>query len=291
MTSMSQAFLSSKDALSTDITVDGGSRVAVFNTNAVGPALSRYLSGVQCAQAQRPVASDISAIVPVYNTDPRFLHYCIDSICRQTLLPAEVIIVDDCSSRPDTLQYLEQLQTRTFFRLIRNERNLSLGSSMNRGLTDCRTRYALKLDSDDAMAPSLVSTYQDHLVRHGEIDVLGCQFTAFGDHSYTTRHPFRVTKRYVIDSPGYWFVNHTGVLLNRSSVLGVGGYRQLRGHAEDYDLWIRMMLRGYTRFYNLPGSLVEYREHSEGLHRGFKRGRARIRLALSKKFAYLAPSF
>lgn len=274
------------------IIIDHNSRTALINEGSSLPsALSSYFVGFEAAGAERPVASDISVIVPVYNTDPSFLHYCIDSLCRQRMLPAEIIVIDDCSSRPQTLQYLDQLRISSIFRLIRNERNLSLGPSMNRGLANCRTPYALKLDSDDAMAPILVSMYQDHLMKHGDVDVLGCQFTAFGNDSYTSRHPFRVSKRYVIESPGYWFVNHTGVLLNRDSVLAVGGYRQLRGHAEDYDLWARMMVRGYTRFYNLPDSLVEYREHSEGLHRSFKRGRARIRLALWKKLIRLAPSF
>lgn len=170
---MSGSFLLSNHESRAEIIIDHDSRTALFKEpSSLAPALSRYFNGVQCARGERAFASDISAIVPVYNTDPCFLHYCIDSLCRQTLLPAEVIVVDDCSSRPDPLQYLEQLQTGSFFRLIRNKWNLSLGSTMNRGLTHCRTRYALKLDSDDAIAPSLVSMYQDHLVRHGEVDVL-----------------------------------------------------------------------------------------------------------------------
>jgi hypothetical protein len=70
----------------------------------------------------------------------------------------------------------------------------------------------------------------------------------------------------------FWFVNHTGVLLNRASILAVNGYRPLRGLAEDKELWVRMMLYGYRRFYNLPDVLVDYRDLPTGLHHNFRRG-------------------
>ena len=36
---------------------------------------------------------------------------------------------------------------------------------------------------------------------------------------------------------------------------------------KDYELWLRMMMRGYRRFYNLPDILVNYRDLPTGLHR------------------------
>jgi hypothetical protein len=50
----------------------------------------------------------------------------------------------------------------------------------------------------------------------------------------------------------------------------VNGYRSMRRLAEDYELWVRMMLRGHRRFYNLPDVLVDYRDLPTGLHRKFR---------------------
>ena len=170
-------------------------------------------------------------------------------------------------------------------------RRSAVTAADNRALAACPTRFALKLDSDDAALPSLTAAYAVHLATEPAPDVLGCQFTAFGDGHYTTRHPGRVTRHYVVHSPGYWFVNHTGVLLNRDSVLASGGYRTLRGLPEDYDLWIRMMRAGFTRFANLGDSLVAYRDSANALHRNFRRGLGRFRLMGLKAAARLLPPF
>jgi hypothetical protein len=85
-------------------------------------------------------------------------------------------------------------------------------------------------------------------------------------------------------------VNHTGVLLNKASLLAVKGYHRMRGLAEDYELWIRMMLSGYRRFYNLPDVLVDYRDLPTGLHRNFLRINRPIKIAL-RMLMRVCPNF
>jgi glycosyltransferase involved in cell wall biosynthesis len=274
------------------ITIDRLNQLADFPRElSFEQALADYLDEVTEARAQRPVAEEVTAIVPVFNTDPAMLHVALDSLLRQKLLPAQVIIIDDGSSRPETLAYLAALRHSPLVQVLTNRDNLSLGPTMNRALRACPTPYALKLDADDVARPALLAAYADFLEDSEAVDVLGCQFTAFGHDSYTTAHPSRISRSYIQSSPGYWFVNHTGVLLNRDSVLKTGGYRALRGLAEDYDLWIRMMLKGFTRFANLPESLVDYRDSATALHRNFRRGHNRLRLMALKAAVRLAPAF
>lgn len=274
------------------IAIDRNRRVACFGADAaIGPALRRYLARMEREWTQRPVATAITAIVPVYDTDPALLHCTIDSLCRQYVRPVRILVIDDGSRRADTCDYLAQLGRSPMVALHRNARNLSLGPTMNAALALCRTPYALKLDSDDIARPDLIARYVADLAANGPADVLGCQFTTFGCSAHTTAHPARVTRRHALRMPGYWFVNHTGVLLNGDSVRASGGYRCLRGLAEDYDLWVRMMRRGFTRFRNLPESLVEYRDVPAGLHRNFRRGHNRLRLMALKASLRLAPAF
>lgn len=274
------------------ITIDRANQLAHFPAGRpLVETMGDYLRRMEATAADRPVATDITAIVPVYNTDPAMLHVAIDSLLAQTCRPAHILLIDDGSRRPETHAYLSALHGSPLVDILYNVRNLSLGPSMNRALAACPTRFALKLDSDDAALPSLTAAYAVHLATEPAPDVLGCQFTAFGDGHYTTRHPGRVTRHYVVHSPGYWFVNHTGVLLNRDSVLASGGYRTLRGLPEDYDLWIRMMRAGFTRFANLGDSLVAYRDSANALHRNFRRGLGRFRLMGLKAAARLLPPF
>lgn len=274
------------------IPIDMERRVARLDPDIpIGPALGRYLDRIEREWKERPVATDLTAVVPVYDTDPALLHCTIDSLCRQSVRPTRILVADDGSRRADTCAYLAALGRSPMIELHRNPRNLSLGPTMNAALALCRTPYALKLDADDLAGPDLVARYIGDLDANGPADVLGCQFTTFGCSAYTTAHPARITRDHALRSPGYWFVNHTGVLLNRDSVRASGGYRCLRGLAEDYDLWVRMMRRGFTRFRNLPESLVEYRDVPSGLHRNFRRGHNRLRLMALKASLRLAPAF
>jgi glycosyltransferase EpsE len=217
------------------------------------------------------IASDITVVVPVYNTPLAYLDECLLSLLGQSVRPHEILIVDDATTLFETRSYLNALQNLSGLRLVRNERNISLGPTMNRALRLCQTDFALKLDSDDVARPQLVEEFAAFLATNRNVDVLGCQCQNFGMSNIVTNHPHRVTRDYVLNSPRFWFLNHTGVLLNRESLLAVNGYRRLRGLAEDYELWLRMMRHGYRRFYNLPHVLVDYRDLPTGLHRNLQR--------------------
>jgi len=230
----------------------------------------------------RLTVQDITVVIPVYNTPPAFLHCCINSVFRQTVLPARIMLIDDGSTDPETRRYLDGLEGLPKTDIVRNKRNLSLGPTMNSALDICKTRYVLKLDSDDIARSELVEKLSNYARRVGGVDVLGCQWQSFGFCSAATRHPERVTRSYVINSPGYWIVNHTGVLLNRESVLAVNGYRCMRGMAEDYELWIRMMLGGFRRFFNVQEILLDRRDLPTGLNRNFRRGWNRFMLMYMK---------
>jgi glycosyltransferase involved in cell wall biosynthesis len=214
------------------------------------------------------VARDITVVVPVYNTPAAYLDDCMRSLLQQTVRPNQILIVDDGTTFPETSMYLNALQGLPGLRLVRNHRNTSLGPTMNRALQLCQTDFLLKLDSDDVARPQLIEKFAAFLAANRNIDVLGCQCQNFGISDFVTNHPQRVTRDYALSC--FWFVNHTGVLLNRASLLAVNGYRSMRRLAEDYELWVRMMLRGHRRFYNLPDVLVDYRDLPTGLHRNFR---------------------
>jgi glycosyltransferase involved in cell wall biosynthesis len=274
------------------ITIDRTRQLAHFpEGRPMADSLGDYLRKTEASIAGRPVAEMVTAIVPVYNTDPAMLHVALDSLLAQTMRPAYILLIDDGSDRLDTRAYLAAIDDSLLVDVLYNPRNISLGPTMNRALEACPTPFALKLDSDDVAAPGLLAAFCDHLDGQPAPDVLGCQFTAFGESHFTTHHPSKVTRAHVVRSPGYWFMNHTGVLLNRDSVRAVGGYRAMRGLPEDYDLWIRMMRAGHNRFINLDESLVAYRDSPAALHRNFRRGIGRLRLMATKASARLLPPF
>ena len=50
----------------------------------------------------------ISVIVPIYNTDKRFLRECVDSIVNQTFRDLEIILVNDGSTKSYVMEILKE---------------------------------------------------------------------------------------------------------------------------------------------------------------------------------------
>ncbi len=90
------------------------------------------------------MTGNVSVIMPVYNGE-RYLHYAIESVLSQTLLPAEVIIVDDGSS-DNSMSIANRYGDRITY--IRKEHS-GVAHTMNVGIEHARCEYIAFLDADD----------------------------------------------------------------------------------------------------------------------------------------------
>ena len=93
----------------------------------------------------------ISVVLPTYNTSVSFLREAVDSILAQTFQDFELIVIDDGSTN-EAPAYLDSL-TDPRIRLIRNERNLGITKSLNRGFRASRGKYIARMDGDDVSVP------------------------------------------------------------------------------------------------------------------------------------------
>ena len=53
----------------------------------------------------------VSVIVPVYNTDPILMEKCFQSLMKQTYNNLEVLVINDGSSRKETISFLRKIET------------------------------------------------------------------------------------------------------------------------------------------------------------------------------------
>ena len=90
----------------------------------------------------------ISVIIPVYNVE-KYLHICINSILNQSFQDFEIICIDDGSldSSSEILEYFANKDSR--IKIFKNERNLGLSPTRNRGMDIAKGKYILFLDADD----------------------------------------------------------------------------------------------------------------------------------------------
>lgn len=89
--------------------------------------------------------NSFSVIIPLYNGSA-YIERAIQSILRQTLLPTEILVIDDGST--DDGPTLVEQQAYPLVRLIR-QRNAGVSAARNKGMTESRADFLTFLDADD----------------------------------------------------------------------------------------------------------------------------------------------
>lgn len=116
---------------------------------------------------------EISIIIPVYNTKPKLLECCIQSVQEQTLQAIEIILVDDGSSREDTVTCCSRIALENpKVRLIRQS-NRGQSAARKAGVEKAAGRYIMFIDSDDTIRPETCEYLLGLLVR-SQADLAEC---------------------------------------------------------------------------------------------------------------------
>ena len=125
----------------------------------------------------------VNIVIPVYNALEK-VKECAASIRRCTDFEnARVIFVDDKSTDPEVLPFLEKTVGEAGFHgsLLRNERNLGFSASINRGIVEARS-----WDGTAAMT-DVILLNSDTIVTEGWVEKL--QRAAYSDPSIATATP------------------------------------------------------------------------------------------------------
>ncbi len=91
----------------------------------------------------------VSVVIPAYNCTA-YIALAIDSVLGQQV-PLEVIVVDDCST-DDLPGLITRYREDSRVRYVRNEKNLGVAKTRNRGVSLARGEYVAFLDADDYWA-------------------------------------------------------------------------------------------------------------------------------------------
>ena len=237
-------------------------------------------------------AADVSVVIPAYNSEG-FIAETIDSVYAQTVLPAEVIVVDD-GSTDGTSSLLGQLAGRlpATFRWV-TQKNGGEASARNLGVRLATGRFVAFLDHDDLWHPEKLARQLDQFAADPELSV---SFTALtlvpyerADDGSLRPHgglrgaagPLReVPERGVQYLHKSWdpdpqpmlqeLMSHSPigsastVLVRREALDRVPGFSESRPISDDWLMWLNMAAAG-SRFGHVPEALVEYRWHESNL--------------------------
>jgi GT2 family glycosyltransferase len=205
----------------------------------------------------------VSVVMSVYN-DERYLRDAVESILDQTFRDFEFIIIND-GSTDGTVEIIHSYCDPRIV-LVKNDTNVGLTKSLNKGLRLARGEYIARQDPDDLSLPQRLGTQIAYLEQHKHVGLLGTAYYTMdsqGQHIATNRHPLRDTEiRWKI-----LFCNafcHTSVMFRRkvfptSDIF----YDEALLYSQDYDLWVRLL--GHTYAANLQAPLVAFRMHESSI--------------------------
>jgi len=204
--------------------------------------------------------SDISIIVPNYNNG-RYLKAFIQSIIDSTMLPRQLIIVDD-GSEDDSHRILQQFSHLPYLEVVYFEQNKGMPLALNAALEISTGKYVMRADPDDMLAPTRIERQFHFMEQHQDVDVVGCNVVYFsnetGKRINVSNFPLtseKIRKEFLRGEHG---VQHPTVFV-RGDV-----YRKYRYQpvfpGEDYELFARMVRDGY-RFANIKTPLYFMRIH------------------------------
>lgn len=218
----------------------------------------------------------LSVIVPNYNKES-YLKKCINSILSQTLIPNEIIIVDD-NSTDNSVEIIQKLERdNNIIKSICLRENLGVSNARDIGINKATSKYITVIDSDDyyydgkklEKEMKLIKEYKE---KYNE-DIISFSKTVL------VNEKGELIKHYSVDSDAYYLFE--GDILSKL-FLGIkirflprdycflkelyvkcDGYDKNISLYEDLDLLIR--LANISRFYCSMENGTAYRQNTNGL--------------------------
>jgi glycosyltransferase involved in cell wall biosynthesis len=190
----------------------------------------------------------VAVVIPFHNGSD-WIERALKSAVNQTLLPKEVIVVDDGSIEAQASK-LAALKTKYSFEIFRQV-NSGQSAARNLGVSRANSDFICFLDQDDYFLPNHIevlisaSNLEDEKFGFSYGDLL--RVTESGEtlsrSSLTSPHPLMDTHAMVSQN---MHILPSATLIKRSAFLEVGGFDESLQGYEDDDLFLRFHLAGYT---------------------------------------------
>jgi GT2 family glycosyltransferase len=187
-------------------------------------------------------ALPISVVIPAYNRADMVPRAVLSALGQRPNPPAEVIVVDDCST-DDTGSAAAEAGARVF----RHECNRGEAAARNTAVAHAQHPWIGLLDSDDEWLPDMLARLWP--LRDAHVLVGGASLNC-GDDPRGDRYAGVLRRRpVVLRSPASLvypgnYIAASGTLARRDVIERVGGWTEGMSQGADMDLWIRMLEHG-----------------------------------------------
>ena len=168
------------------------------------------------------------------------------SLFEQTKKADEIVIVIDGKVNNDLEKIIKIFKKKLPLKIYRNTTNKGLAYSLNKGLLACSNELVARIDSDDIALRDRFEKQLEHMLKNpktivlgGSILIIDSKDKIIGKRSYPTT--------YESIFKGMWknTLAHGTVIFRKSIILKEGMYNEKLRRGQDYELWFRLLNRGY----------------------------------------------
>lgn len=198
----------------------------------------------------------VSVIIPTYNYG-HFLPECVESVLGQTVLPDEIVIVDD-GSTDNTPEVIRPYLSNPLIKYIRTE-NSGVSAARNTAITASTAEVIGLLDADDIWHRDKLEL-QLPLFSDPNVGVVYSGVESFGDGEIVQSRTVRRLRREEM----LWSLMQrsqivtSSALVRRACFERVGMFPVKFSQSEDYHLWLRIAATGFD-FDCVEQPLLKYR--------------------------------
>jgi glycosyltransferase involved in cell wall biosynthesis len=203
----------------------------------------------------------ITILMPVRNSATT-LCKAVESVLHQTQKHFEFLIIDDAST-DETVNILKRYCDPRII-LLRNETNLGVAMTLNRGIESARGSYIARMDADDICEPDRLERQMAFMEKYPGLGLTGSFVRRLGDGlDYVLRFPrgSECLRSYVLlGNP----LAHPTVIFRRDELNRHGfRYNSSCRAAQDYELWSRCLR--VMDADNLDAPLVHWRANARSV--------------------------
>ncbi|WP_447964663.1 glycosyltransferase family 2 protein [Nitrospira sp. Ecomares 2.1] len=202
----------------------------------------------------------VTVFIPAYNRE-KYIGDAIESILAQTFTNFEILLIDD-GSKDRTIEIMRSYQDSRV-RIIRNEHNLGIPKTRNKGIEQARGEFIAMLDSDDRAFPTRLEKQVNFLDAHHDFAQIGSWCRMMDEQG----RPLKRIKRQPIypEDVDIQLLFRCSLsnrsIMARTKILREYGYRNDYPRCQDYDLHVRLAQK--YKLGNLPECLVYGRIHAD----------------------------
>jgi glycosyltransferase involved in cell wall biosynthesis len=189
----------------------------------------------------------VSVIMPAYNA-ASYLHTAVESVLRQSFGDLELLVVDDGSSDA-TVAIARTYAARDSRVRVLEQANAGPGPARNAGFRAATGRIFAFLDSDDEWDESFLAEHVAVLNARPDVDVVvgNARNRGGARHGQPARpvrgdgHPIALAE-ILADETALFIMS----VFRRETVDAIGGFDPALLTNEEYEMWIRAALAGFT---------------------------------------------